>query len=188
MAAGRPLASFDHGRERLGTQMLAPDFVNRVREVLARNRLPAPPRLEITERLVVSDAPWSATESTSSVNSACASLSTISAPALLPRLLRALPVDILKIDQNFVKPRGVDARAGALLKSIVAIADALQLGVVVEGVETFDQVGILTALGCEVAQGFYFARPGPASAITEMLALNALQLHLDHLEPSDGQA
>ena len=171
-------------------EMLAPDFVNRVRDVLARTGLPGTLLvLEITERLVVSDAPL--------VRERIDELRQLGVRIAIDDFgtgysslayLRELPVDILKIDQNFVKPLGVDARAGALLKSIVAIADALQLGVVVEGVETIDQVGILTALGCEVAQGFYFARPGPASASTELLALNALQLHLDNLEPSGEQA
>ena len=87
--------------------------------------------------------------------------------------LRELPVDLLKIDRSFVNPLGVDVHAGALLKSIVALADALQLGVIVEGVETQAQVEILIGLGCEVAQGFHFARPGPSSVISELLVRNA---------------
>jgi diguanylate cyclase (GGDEF)-like protein len=170
-------------------EMLAPDFVTRVRNVLTSSGLPGTLLvLEITERLVVSDAPL--------VRERIDELRQLGVRIAIDDFgtgysslayLRELPVDILKIDQNFVKPLGVDARAGALLKSIVAVADALQLGVIVEGVETPDQIEILTSLGCEVAQGFHFARPGPAPAITQLLALNALQLNLDHVEPSEEQ-
>jgi EAL domain-containing protein (putative c-di-GMP-specific phosphodiesterase class I) len=170
-------------------EMLAPDFVTRVEGILTRSGLSGRLLvLEITERLVVSDAPL--------VRERIDELRRLGVRIAIDDFgtgysslayLRELPVDILKIDQNFVKPLGVDARAGALLKSIVAIADALQLGVIVEGVETPNQVEILTGLGCEVAQGFHFARPGPAPAIAELLALNALQLHLDRLNPADEQ-
>ena len=168
-------------------EMLAPDFVTRVDDVLTRSGLSGRLLvLEITERLVVSDAPL--------VRERIEELRRLGVRIAIDDFgtgysslayLRELPVDILKIDQNFVKPLGVDARAGALLKSIVAIADALQLGVIVEGVETQNQIDILTALGCEVAQGFHFARPGPAPAIAELLALNTLQLHLDHIKTAD---
>jgi diguanylate cyclase (GGDEF)-like protein len=168
-------------------EMLAPDFVTRVEDVLTRTGLSGRLLvLEITERLVVSDAPL--------VRERIDELRRLGVRIAIDDFgtgysslayLRELPVDILKIDQNFVRPLGVDARAGALLKSIVAIADALRLGVIVEGVETPNQVEILTGLGCEVAQGFHFARPGPAAAIAELLALNTLQLHLDRLDPAD---
>ena len=168
-------------------EMLAPDFVTRVRDVLTRSTLPGELLvLEITERLVVSDAPL--------VRDRIDELRQLGVRIAIDDFgtgysslayLRELPVDILKIDQNFVKPLGIDARAGALLKSIVAIADALQLGVIVEGVETPAQVDILTALGCEVAQGFHFARPGPAVAISGLLALNELQLQLEHLDTAN---
>ena len=59
----------------------------------------------------------------------------------------------------------------ALLKSIIAIADALRLAIIVEGVETSTHVDILRRLGCEVAQGYHFARPGTASSITSLLSL-----------------
>ena len=130
-------------------EMLAPDFVTRVRDVLTSSGLPGTLLvLEITERLVVSDAPL--------VRERIDELRQLGVRIAIDDFgtgysslayLRELPVDILKIDQNFVKPLGVDARAGALLKSIVAIADALQLGVIVEGVETPAQIDILTSLG-----------------------------------------
>jgi len=77
--------------------------------------------------------------------------------------LREFPVNILKIDRSFVVPLGTDERAQALLGSILSIADALSLDVIVEGVETAEQAEILVDLGCSVAQGYYFGRPQSAA-------------------------
>jgi diguanylate cyclase (GGDEF)-like protein len=76
--------------------------------------------------------------------------------------LREFPVNILKVDRSFVTPLGTDDRALALFRSILGLAEALSLDVVVEGVETRDQAEILTGLGCPVAQGYYFGRPKSA--------------------------
>jgi EAL domain-containing protein (putative c-di-GMP-specific phosphodiesterase class I) len=59
-------------------------------------------------------------------------------------------------------PLGTDARASALFQSILAIAQALSLDVIVEGVETSAQAELVVALGCQVAKGFYFGRPQSA--------------------------
>jgi diguanylate cyclase (GGDEF)-like protein len=76
--------------------------------------------------------------------------------------LREFPVNILKIDRSFVAPLGTDTRALALFQSILSIAEALSLDVIVEGVETRLQAELLVDLGCLVAQGFYFERPKAA--------------------------
>jgi diguanylate cyclase (GGDEF)-like protein len=84
--------------------------------------------------------------------------------------LRELPVDILKIDRSFVAPLGPDHQALALLRSIIGIADALVLDVIVEGVETAAQADIVKGLGCYIAQGFYFGRPSGAHDFGDRLA------------------
>jgi EAL domain-containing protein (putative c-di-GMP-specific phosphodiesterase class I) len=76
--------------------------------------------------------------------------------------LREFPVNILKIDRSFVAPLGTDDRALALFRSILAIAEALSLDIIVEGVETRAQAELLVDLGCLVAQGYYFDRPRSA--------------------------
>jgi diguanylate cyclase (GGDEF)-like protein len=76
--------------------------------------------------------------------------------------LRSFPVDVLKIDRSFVKD--VESHAGrALVKAIVALSEALGLDTVAEGVESAAQAELLAALGCRIAQGYYFATPAPAS-------------------------
>jgi EAL domain-containing protein (putative c-di-GMP-specific phosphodiesterase class I) len=83
--------------------------------------------------------------------------------------LHKLPVDILKIDQTFVRraDRAADAR---LLRAILEIARSQHLTAVAEGVETAEQADLLIGLGCPLVQGFYYARPQPPAAIDARLA------------------
>jgi len=78
--------------------------------------------------------------------------------------LQQLPIDVLKIDRSFIDALGAgsgaaDGRASAIVRAIVGMAGALAIDVVAEGVETDEQARISQALGCELAQGFLFARP-----------------------------
>jgi EAL domain-containing protein (putative c-di-GMP-specific phosphodiesterase class I) len=65
-------------------------------------------------------------------------------------------VSALKIDRTFVAGTPANADACEIVKAVVALARALRLEVIAEGVETQDQVRFLHASGCEQAQGFYF--------------------------------
>ena len=76
--------------------------------------------------------------------------------------LKRFPVDALKIDRTFVEGLGEDDENHAFVRSIVSLADALGLEVVAEGVETQLQSKILAQLGCHRAQGYLYAKPGPA--------------------------
>ncbi|HEX5501921.1 MAG TPA: EAL domain-containing protein [Thermomicrobiales bacterium] len=84
--------------------------------------------------------------------------------------LKRFPVDWLKVDRRFVAGLGTDAEDTAIVRAVVNLAAALRLAVTAEGVETADQVARLQALGCTLAQGFYFARPLPAAALGALLA------------------
>lgn len=86
----------------------------------------------------------------------------------LSNLLR-LPLDELKIDQSFVHGLPEDSGSLAIVKTIVALASALELNVVAEGVETPAQQAILEAQGCRVFQGFLFARPLPVEEFEALL-------------------
>ena len=83
--------------------------------------------------------------------------------------LAGLPIDGLKVDQSFVRLLGADERSTAVTTAIVRMAQALSLEVIAEGVEAEHQLRALRALGCELAQGFYFHRPLSAEAIAELL-------------------
>src|SRR5205085_446022 len=83
--------------------------------------------------------------------------------------LRRFPVDVLKIDRSFVAPLSEGLRPAALVRSVIDLANALDMETVAEGVETAEQAAILDSLGCHVAQGYYFVRPQPADAIERLL-------------------
>jgi EAL domain-containing protein (putative c-di-GMP-specific phosphodiesterase class I) len=82
--------------------------------------------------------------------------------------LQRFPIDVLKIDRAFVAPlggplgrRGREDEGRAFARTVLALADALGLGTVAEGVESPAQRDALVALGCTLGQGFLFARPVP---------------------------
>ncbi|WP_158884658.1 sensor domain-containing protein [Amycolatopsis anabasis] len=79
--------------------------------------------------------------------------------------LQRLTLDTLKIDRSFVTDLGESADAEAIVTSIIAMAHAVDLTVVAEGVEKPRQLEILRGLGCDQAQGFYLGRPAPAGQL-----------------------
>ena len=84
--------------------------------------------------------------------------------------LRDLPIDELKLDRSFVFPMADDARAAALVASIIALAHSLGLRIVAEGVETHVAYTELRHLGCDQAQGYFMSRPVPAAELDHWLS------------------
>lgn len=84
--------------------------------------------------------------------------------------LQRFPIDILKIDRAFVQGIAENADDQALAQTIIQLARTLRLSTVAEGVETVEQLERLRALGCDHAQGFYFARPIPSEQISALLS------------------
>ena len=84
--------------------------------------------------------------------------------------LRELPVDILKIDQSFVSGVPADTQDLAVVTAVINMARALGKILVAEGVETEEQRLALLALGCQLAQGYLWARPGSADALLALIA------------------
>ena len=84
--------------------------------------------------------------------------------------LKRFPFDILKIDRSFVRGLGRDAADRAIVRGVIDMAHALDLQVVAEGIEDREHLVQLRALGCDLAQGYHFARPLPPAAISALLA------------------
>ena len=83
--------------------------------------------------------------------------------------LRRLPVRTLKIDRSFVMGMDDSPEDAAIVESIVGLAHSLKLRVVAEGVESARHLQKLTAMGCDIAQGFHLARPMPATALARWI-------------------
>ena len=87
--------------------------------------------------------------------------------------LRLFPLDFVKIDRSFIRKLAFAATERAIVASIVDLSHALGMAVVAEGVETPAQLEVLTALGCDRAQGFLFASGGPAAGIEDRVLHSA---------------
>lgn len=83
--------------------------------------------------------------------------------------LKRFPVQCLKIDRAFIRDLGQDADSAAIVRAIVALGHGLNMRIVAEGVETEVQLAMLRELGCDEFQGFLFARPLDAPAVTALL-------------------
>lgn len=84
--------------------------------------------------------------------------------------LKRFPVDTLKIDRAFITGLGLDAEDTAIVHAVTRLAQTLGLSVTAEGVETADIVAQLRRLGCEYAQGYFWAKPLPSDEVAALLA------------------
>lgn len=140
-----------------------------VKENLRRHGIPpACLQLEITESLLIRD-----------IEKATAVLRDISEAGITIAIddfgtgysslsvLKALPIDILKIDQSFVRDLGKTGTDTAIVAAIVNMARALALRIVAEGVETQEQLNILRALGCDEYQGYLHSHAMPPRKLAD---------------------
>jgi len=157
-------------------QLMAPDFVAMVSSILSDTESePTLLTLEITEGALVRDT-----------QRAHLVLNQLKQLGLLLALddfgtgysslsyLKQFPVDVIKIDRSFITDIGRDRSSLAIVDKTIELAHLLHLTVVSEGVETHDQHQILTDLGSDFCQGFYFGRPNDLATEGEFLASNAL--------------
>ncbi len=96
--------------------------------------------------------------------------------------LSKLPIHTLKVDQSFI--RGMPSHAGhlSIVSAITTMAKGLQLRLVVEGVETQEELDSLVSIGCNEYQGFLFTRPLPSEKATQLLRDNHAEQHSEILK------
>jgi diguanylate cyclase (GGDEF)-like protein/PAS domain S-box-containing protein len=146
-------------------QLQQPNFVDRLRALLAAHpaALPGNLELEVIETTALEDLAL-----TSQALNACRAIGV--AVALDDfgtgysslTYLKRLPVNVLKIDRSFVSDMLEDPENLSILEGVLGLAAAFRLQVIAEGVETAEHGLMLLQLGCELAQGYGIARPMPA--------------------------
>jgi FOG: EAL domain len=176
----------DVGKIQMGVNVSAvqlhdPLFVDQVREVM--KTYDVPPRsicLELTESSLMEDPDGS--------SAALAALRELGVRLAIDDFgteysslayLKRFPVDYLKIDRSFVDSL-VEAGSAdeSLIAAIVAMANALGISTIAEGVERPEQVDRLVKLGCEIAQGFFYSRPVHPSRIPRLIRHPSLDVSI----------
>jgi len=168
-------------------QLTSPGFVEGVAAAIHTSAAdPARLTLELTESLLMAD--------TSTAQSVLGALRRLGVRIALDDFgtgysslsyLHRFPIDCLKVDKSFVDGLGSSDGDASVISGIVGLASALGLTVVAEGVETAVQADLLAELGCEMAQGFFFGRPMPAS---ELACQWFRALHpLSPMRPDEGR-
>ncbi|WP_341305015.1 PAS domain S-box protein [Pseudomonas sp. TMP25] len=155
------------------------DFVERVESSLANSRLPATMlKLEITEGIVIQN-----------IDDTIAKMNRLKRLGVTFAMddfgtgyssltyLKRLPVDVLKIDQSFVRDATLDANDAEIIRAIVAMARSLGLGIIAEGVEQIDQLDFLQQQGCHHYQGWLFSKAVPLEQFCQLLHDNRLPAH-----------
>ena len=159
-------------------QLAEPDFVQDVADVLADTGLaPHCLELELTESAVMDDVAHATTVMHElkklGVKLAIDDFGTgYSSLAHLKRF----EIDVLKIDQTFVRDLTVDPDDAAIVSTIIALAENLGLEVISEGVETQEQLDFLRRHGCRHMQGYFFGKPMPAESFIALLQQNEASL------------
>lgn len=156
-------------------QLNDPELVATVKSALQLRKVdPALLLLEITETALMSD-PSAALESLTALKNLGVGLAVDDFGTGYSSLtyLKKFPIDELKIDRSFIMGLGSDAGDSAIVGSCIDLAHAVGIRAVAEGVETPGQLETLRAMGCDLAQGYHFARPLPAPQLKEWLDANA---------------
>jgi diguanylate cyclase (GGDEF)-like protein/PAS domain S-box-containing protein len=157
-------------------QLTQSDLVTTVKRVLDTTRLAGEHlELEITESSLMSDVEattqtlWDLKETGLSL-----SVDDFGTGYSSMNYLKRFPLDALKIDRSFVRDLTVDANDAAITKAVIALAKALDLSTVAEGVEEEEQLEFLVEQGCDLIQGFLISRPVPAEMIGPFLESRSL--------------
>lgn len=161
-------------------QLQQADFVNQVREALERSGLPPNQlELEITESSLVKDM-FDVVEKLHQIKAMGVELAVDDFGTGYSSLsyLKQLPFDRLKIDQSFVRDIPHNPDDCAIVKTIIAMARNLRLGVIAEGVESQEQLDFLQSEGCDEIQGFILSPPVSPDTFAHRFLMTAPAMQL----------
>jgi diguanylate cyclase (GGDEF)-like protein/PAS domain S-box-containing protein len=167
-------SGFDHLRVGINVspaQFKSKNFLDRVRDILKKTRVPPGcVELEITESVVMDDPQYaeSLLNDLHKLGLKIAIDDFGTGYSSLSNLMN-LPFDTLKIDRAFVKGLPGDADSVSFCEAIIALAKALKLHTIAEGIEEVSQLQFLNRIGCTIIQGFYFSKPLPPREVEKML-------------------
>ena len=82
-------------------------------------------------------------------------------------MLKDIAVDVIKLDMGFLRRSEHEDKGRTIMNAIISLSKQLGLSVITEGVETAEQVEYLTGSGCDMFQGYYFAKPMPVADFEE---------------------
>lgn len=157
-----------------GKHFAHPALVEQIKTVLAETGIdPASLKLELTESAVMDNAETAIlmlkqikeTGVRVSIDDFGTGYSSLS-------YLHRFPIDLLKVDRSFVSAMEENTENGEIVRTVIALAKALNLKVVAEGIESIHQFHQLRILGCEYGQGYLFSKPLPVADIERLLADN----------------
>lgn len=164
-------------------QLKYAEFARSVRRVLDKFAIaPELLELELTETVLAEDAAGAALLQIAALGVRIA-LDDFGTGYSSLNYLRLHPIHAVKIDRSFLEEVPVNPASATLAETIITMAHALGKEVVAEGVETEEQMQFLREHGCDIAQGFYLARPMPVAQITELL-----QIRLGAVDPGTASA
>ena len=148
-----------------------PNLAALIRTVLKETGLAASAlELEITESIAMKDIGFSGAILTElSAHGIHISIDDFGTGSSSLRYLKRFPIDTLKIDQTFVRDLASDVSDAAITAAMIAMAHALELKVIAEGVETEQQLAFLRSRQCDEMQGYLFSPPVPAEAFMRLL-------------------
>lgn len=153
-------------------QFQQPGFVGRVAQILENAGLKGSSlKIEITESLMLTnlDASKRVMEDLRALGIAIA-IDDFGTGYSSMSYLSRLPIDTLKIDRAFVEMVGKEGPSDGIVRAIISMARSLGMSVTSEGIETATQLEALEQFGCDLGQGFLFAKPMSVNALTQFLA------------------
>ncbi|HEX2604889.1 MAG TPA: EAL domain-containing protein [Oxalicibacterium sp.] len=153
-------------------QLLQASFLPEVRRILdSSGVIPQTLELELTETSAMAN-PLQTIENLAMLKKLglCLALDDFGTGYSSLAYLQKLPIDILKIDKTFVHGLGTDKNDMQIIRLIMALAQALNLETIAEGVETSEHIEELRKIGCHIGQGYFFSAPLTAEEATRLVA------------------